>query len=460
MNIIKKVIWIICLGFSLSACSLSACSLFTEAYYNSLYPDNTVLHTGENLAIWDDTVAIGSVSSGSSGGFITVVEKKEKKWKTVFTYEVSSLYRGPVTLDMNEKYIVAGLDAKQGRSGVVLVLKKVNGKWKKAYYIKSPKPDKDDLFGFSISLQGNKLLVGARNYNKTGAAFLFTLNEKKYVKEHIFIEKNENNASFGQTVIIAKDNYIISDSLYYYRYNSQFSDNYVSAINDDGKEILKAIYDENKKREGALYFYDKDTYETEKEIFNDDLEDEYSHSYLGDNGISDDNKILISDRTSLYLVDEEKFKLKKIWNENDKVLFSSHGQPSQNYGYTFYDDLFIINDGIYKLDGELKKLNTIKLKCNTGEDEHPLDVYCMRKDLLLCTDNNCDNFIQIKEQESLFLEERKRTGTPQQKIDLPINKGRVHFLRLFPDGSYEEEAIIARRTNSKGKIEFYDMLHD
>lgn len=431
-----------------------SCLLFTSCFS---FPENDVLMTGNVLACNENTVALGTCSDFSSSGYITVFEKHNQIWENVFTYKVPSLFRGPVTLQMNENYIVAGLDVMRGFSGIVLVFIKKNGKWKKGYYIKSPHPVKDDLFGYTVSLDNNKLLVGSKRYGEVGNAFLFSLGKKGYSKEHIFENEDVNSYNYGGFVLITNDSYIISDPLYLNKYNNQFSDNYIYEKDEKGKEILKKFYNENKQSEGALYFYDKNSFNLKNTVYNKNIQQPFLYGHLGINGLRHKNIIIISDFCSLYLVDEQNIKLKKIWNKDELTYFSPIGgndNSCRNYAYS--DGILIIGDSIYKFENYLKKLNTINLICNPDENNKPFGVYSFYKDLLICTDDNCDNYAKRKEQE---INGHKR-GYSHPFVEKTINQGRVHIMRIAPDGSYTEEAIIARRTNKDGKIEFYDMLHD
>ena len=108
MHIIKKSIFRLLLIINFTSCTY-------------ILNGNDVLTTGTTLAAYSNTVVIGTVSNDSSSGYITIVEEKDDKWNIVFTYKIPQRYRGPVSLAMNEKYICAGLDVKQGKSGVVLV---------------------------------------------------------------------------------------------------------------------------------------------------------------------------------------------------------------------------------------------------------------------------------------------------------------------------------------------------
>ena len=419
MHIIKKSIFLLLLIITFTSCTY-------------ILNENDVLTTGTTLAAYSNTVVIGTVSNDSSSGYITIVEEKDDKWNIVFTYKIPQRYRGPVSLAMNEKYICAGLDVKQGKSGVVLVLKKENEKWKKAYYITSPKPYKDDLFGFSISLNNNQLLIGAKYYQNSGIAFLFELNFTEYKTTYIFNAPESSNKFFGQCVFLLKDSFIITDPGY---------------SNEQIKDTV------NKINEGKVYIFDKQNYKSKKSY---SIKSTSVYSQLGMSGFLSEEKVLISDGGSLYLIDDANL-MNEIWGHDKKLKFVLYSR-SINYNYTFNDNYLIVSDTMYRFDQELKKANSINLICNDGELDKPAGYYYLHNDLLLCTDLNCDNYVERENQKQLLAAEKRKTGNPKTVVTPPINQGRVHIIRLLPETGYTEEAIIARRTNSKGKIEFYDMF--
>ncbi len=190
-----------------------------EAYLKAVSPDRTD-EFGHAIAVYGDTVVVGapyedSDATGVNGfpmhdnspnsGAAYVYVRLDKEWvpQAYLKAEVnhqSALFGSSVAIF--EDVIAVGAPQANG-TGEVTVFRRVNDKWHLEQTLTSFRPDYGDLFGTSVSLAKNQLLIGApgedgkakgvggdQNDNSktdSGAAFVFSRSnqgwrQKAYIK--------------------------------------------------------------------------------------------------------------------------------------------------------------------------------------------------------------------------------------------------------------------------------------
>lgn len=189
-----------------------------------------------------------------------------------------------------------------------------------------PSPDKtsfgiDDAFGYSVSVFGDRLIVGAINdetsLGETGAAYIYKFDTNNWVLE----EKLESpdltfNASFGYKVDL---------------YNNTA---FVSAIRDNNS--------------GAVYVFElvgEKWVQTAKLVSSDIQTSDnfgYSISAYKDEIIVSNNRQDGADRNYAYVFKKEN----NNWNETMKLI-TSEGSGTRGYKVSLYDDRIALADARY-----------------------------------------------------------------------------------------------------------------
>ena len=427
-----------------------------SCYYFPQFYNYDELVTGESFISYDDEIIIGSCCKDGPAGLITVMKKSDERWtqkQLIYMEEVANQYRGPICFQINEKFLVVGLDSKRKQPGAVLVLRKNQDEWEKAYIIKSPLKEKDDLFGYTIALNGNKLLVGMKDSKEGGKAYLFTLMDDEYNLEKIFYPPDyENNKRFGSSVTMNDDFIIIIDTML------PNGTVYKLYENDDKEQKYKLFRTQ-------IYLYEPRYYSLVSLINNctDNIKMNSINNVFGRNPILSDNKLIFPETDNSLVVYDMNTKLENKISIDSTIKFYRYSLafiPSIPYNYAYSNNTLIAGNKIFKIEeNSIREQGKLVNKVFPEQSLESIKDGYLKGNLLLTHDYYCDNAERIKQQEQNN-KDHYRTGCPVVEIEKPINQGRVHIMRLSPDGSYIEEAIIARRTTSEGKIEFYDLLHD
>lgn len=418
----------------ISSILFTSCSLFN---YLISYYDYKELETGFCMASYNEEIVIGSGSTDNPAGMITILKRIEDNWKVtqiIDMKDVAYKKRGPMNFAINDKFLVTGIDNITGKSGLVLVFIKNGDNWEKAYTIKSPMKEKDDLFGYSLAIYEDKLLVGTEAGKNGGKAYLFNLKNYEYELIKVFYPpEKELNRKFGRLVLMNSDYIIISDPHIYHELNNK------NGVN------------------GTVYIYDRENYTLLDVINNINVTEKSHYSWLGTNGIIDDNNLLLTIRgekqAKLFIIHN-----KMLSNKEKQITIDLDYDPIGSISYwssncvSLSKNILVVENKIFCIEGGQC------IKTNEIPDCY-VDGIHLEDNLLLLFTGEHDNQEKRIEQKQKRNESMKYGGV-YPEVDKPINLGRVHIMRIAPDGSYTEEAIIARRTNAQDRIEFYDMLHD
>ena len=382
-------------------------SIFLICCGNERY-DYSSLNIANNIALNNEEIFIGSCCNDNPAGIINILEKENNKWyqkQVIEMKDVASQYRGPITFAVNEKFLVVGLDNKQNKPGAVLIITKINDNWEKAYIINSPLCQKDDLFGFSIALYKNQLIVGAKNgkdgKKKTGKAYLYELQENSYKLLNVFNNPDIDNVSFGSSVSINDKNIVIAD----YNYNN---------LNNNNAELGS---------KGKIYIYDFLNYELCETISDNEVHKEFnSIQRIGSSLHLEENFLVLGAADQKRYIYELNIPKK---NQINNLLSFSFQE------FTNYKDLFYIDGVFFKLINE--KIVQLTNKCSF------IDCGLKFEDVLMSE----SQFLRI-----YYFYDEKLHKIVQRKIQI---------YRILPDFSLESEGIITHRTLENGIIEFYNV---
>lgn len=101
-----------------------------------------------------------------------------------------------------------GVDNLEADSGAAYVFVRSGGTWTQQAYLKSSSPDPGDIFGTSVGISGNTVVVGARDDDglatNAGAAYLFVRNGSTWSQQQIVRASNGGSSNrFGASVAIS-----------------------------------------------------------------------------------------------------------------------------------------------------------------------------------------------------------------------------------------------------------------
>ncbi|WP_309045111.1 PKD domain-containing protein [Marinobacter sediminicola] len=125
-----------------------------------------------------------------------------------------------VSVAMDGDTAVIGAEfAEIGRNrdaGSAYVFTRVNGVWSESQQLIASDQSAIDYFGSSVALDGDTIVVGARNADGGGAAYVFTRSNSAWSEQAKLVASDrEPGASFGSAVAIEGDTVLVGASGYY-----------------------------------------------------------------------------------------------------------------------------------------------------------------------------------------------------------------------------------------------------
>ncbi|MFZ5875743.1 MAG: cadherin-like beta sandwich domain-containing protein [Nitrospirota bacterium] len=224
-----------------------------QAYVKASTPDAADVF-GSSVALYGNTLAVGALGEGSNSasnpfnndeplsGAVYVYLRVQNSWMLQAYLKASNPEAGDnfgfsISLDgdtlavgaLNEDSIAAGVDGDQenngaGNSGAVYIMTRQNNAWTHQAYVKASNPGVADNFGYSVTIAGDTLAVGAlaedsaarginptpgqadNSLDRSGAAYLFTRDNGVWAQEAYLKASNTGRFdSFGGAVAIAGD---------------------------------------------------------------------------------------------------------------------------------------------------------------------------------------------------------------------------------------------------------------
>ena len=180
---------------------------------------------GEKLAIEGDTIVVGSVRNNSYTGAAYVFERANGVWSEITKLTASDAVTGQQfgsAIDFEGSTLVIGAYRDSdifSQSGAVYIFQKFNDHWVETQKLKSSQPATNGIFGLSVSLEGENLVIGSSAISVTapnsGKAYLFTLDADTGIwseTQTLIPDDGNANAYFGHRVEI-KNNLIVISSL-------------------------------------------------------------------------------------------------------------------------------------------------------------------------------------------------------------------------------------------------------
>lgn len=187
---------------------------------------NVVLSDERHLAV----ASLRSIAFPGSGG-VYVFAYDGNQWKQdahIWADHFGASDRYGHSIDLEGNRLAIGSFAPDAEctsptntdAGSVHIYERDNGNWKLAEVLHAFQPDRGDRFGFSVDLDGDRILVGApcedgQNNSQTqqGAAYEFTQNRGQWTERFKFVAPDASAHSlFGDTVALAGSTAMIGAS--------------------------------------------------------------------------------------------------------------------------------------------------------------------------------------------------------------------------------------------------------
>ena len=182
---------------------------------------NTSEHFGCSVSISGNTAIIGAQNDSSNyRGAAYIFEKTTDGWKQKAKLQsediANSDYFGR-SVDIDGNTAIIGAHNKDSGNGAAYIFEKINNAWKQIKKFPSNSKSKTN-FGYSVSITGDTVIVGASSINNnTGAAYIYERNNN-WKETTLFARDGANNDYFGGSVSILGNKAIIG------AYNKTYKD--------------------------------------------------------------------------------------------------------------------------------------------------------------------------------------------------------------------------------------------
>jgi len=179
---------------------------------------------GGSVALHDDFAILGAMrrdQNGKDSGAVVVFQRHMDSWQQM------DIFAGPDTQEgdgfgqsiaVTEDYLVIGAprhDAKGLDAGAVYVYRKVSDTWQYQAKVVGSDSAAGDLFGISVAIDGQTLVVGADLHDvgadDAGATYVFVLEQQQWKQQAKLVASDPGPSDiFGVRVAIAKDTILVS----------------------------------------------------------------------------------------------------------------------------------------------------------------------------------------------------------------------------------------------------------
>ncbi len=237
---------------------------------------------GAAVAISDKYAIVGAIGDddqGNDGGAVYLYENPSSGWSTATEDQKivspivpnSKVNNYGTAVDIDGYFGVVGSPGYNGSTGCAYVISYNGTSWDTVSKLSPSDGEESDLFGVSVSISGNYIVVGANYNNDNGAAYVFKKPETGWTD---MTETTKLTASDG-----AKNDY------------------FGLSVSISGDIVVVGAYgnDENGSASGAAYVFEKpgtgwtDTTETAKLLASDG----YASSYFGRSVSISDDQIIV-----------------------------------------------------------------------------------------------------------------------------------------------------------------------
>jgi len=189
---------------------------------------------GSAVAIDGETIVVGAPfdsTNGSEAGTAFVFSRTGETWTQkgfLFNQRFDSGDNFGFSVAISDDVIVVGApgessasrtdqedDSKESAGAAFIFIKDAFGNWSQSNYLKAFNPSEFDLFGFSVAIDGNTVVVGAPFKDEqttldSGAAYIFTFNGTDWVYVTTLLPYAPyEEGDFGHSVNISGDKILV-----------------------------------------------------------------------------------------------------------------------------------------------------------------------------------------------------------------------------------------------------------
>lgn len=179
---------------------------------------------GGNVALKNDIAMLGVMrrdDKGKDSGAVISFERQSNNWKQRQILTAPDANPGDAfgqTISLTENHLIIGAprnDALGVDSGAAYIFKRVNGAWRYQTKIVASDGAAGDLFGISVAIDGNTILVGAdlhdQKADNAGAVYVYVLKDNQWEQEAKLMASDGSNTDiFGVRVAISGNTALIS----------------------------------------------------------------------------------------------------------------------------------------------------------------------------------------------------------------------------------------------------------
>jgi len=189
--------------------------IFHEGYHDPHYYINQApsLITGINVSRRDD--------KGEDSGAVVSFEREENVWKQGNIFTAPDAKPGDAfgqSIALTKNHLIIGAprsDAKGIDSGAAYIYMRENNTWRFQTKITATDGAVEDLFGISVAIDGNTIIVGADLHDEkaenAGAVYVYVLDDNQWKQEAKLIASDGGKTDiFGVRVALSENTALIS----------------------------------------------------------------------------------------------------------------------------------------------------------------------------------------------------------------------------------------------------------
>ena len=179
---------------------------------------------GGKVALKNDIAMLGVMrrdDKGKDSGAVVSFERESNTWKQHQIFTAPDAKPGDAfgqSIALTENHLIIGAprnDALGVDSGAAYLYKREKGTWRYQTKITASDGTAGDLFGISVAIDGNTVLVGADLHDEkaenAGAVYVYTLNGNRWKQEAKLMASDGGKTDiFGVRVALSKDTALIS----------------------------------------------------------------------------------------------------------------------------------------------------------------------------------------------------------------------------------------------------------
>lgn len=167
---------------------------------------------GQSLAVRDQLVCVGSPGEGT-GGAAYVFQQSGANWveqQKLTAGSPSSLARFGQAVSLQEQRLIVGANGYNFWRGAAYIFRWNGSQWVEEAMLTAPDAEISDDFGISVSISGERVLIGADGDDdmgpEAGAAYIFRWNGASWVQEaKLTAGDGDGEDSFGNSVSLSGD---------------------------------------------------------------------------------------------------------------------------------------------------------------------------------------------------------------------------------------------------------------